>query len=99
MTPGPWKCENKTENTSGEVYDASGYFVAKVHRRNGDNATDPTCLANTRAIAAAPVMLEALALTLGNLKSLKANAFKSFDTIDGWIEQVELAIRLAERGE
>ncbi len=50
---------------------------------------------NGAVIAAAPELLAALDVTLGNLRSLKANAFLHFPTIDIWIEEVERSITKA----
>ena len=53
-------------------------------------------LQNNEAVAAH--LFDALVLTLGNLRSLKGNAFRNFDTIDTWIEVVEAAIAKARGG-
>ena len=51
--------------------------------------------ANARLIAAATEMFDMLRVTLGNLRSLKGNAFRQFDTLDEWIAGVEAALAKA----
>jgi hypothetical protein len=53
-------------------------------------------MANAALMSAAPLMLDALRTTLGNLRGLKGNAFRDFDTLDEWIRCVEDAVVAAE---
>ena len=65
-------------------------LIARIEVDARDGESD------ARLIAAAPEMLVALKVTLGNLRSLKSNAFREFDTIDAWISVVDRAIAKAE---
>lgn len=66
------------------------------HPRHGGGIDAETAEANARLWAASPRMLEALQTTARNLRSLKCNAFREFDTLDEWIEVVEAAIDSVE---
>lgn len=59
-TPAPWHARVSKLDDSGEVRDNNGNWVARVHRRNADNASGEECAANTHMMAAAPEMYETL---------------------------------------
>lgn len=58
-TPAPWR-RRTFKADAGEVLDANGNWVARVHRRNSDEDDGAECFANTCLISAAPELLEAL---------------------------------------
>ena len=64
-TPGPWHARNSPSEIWGEVRDAEGLWVARVHQRYGDDSSNPECESNTSLIAAAPEMLKALKALAG----------------------------------
>lgn len=65
-TAGTWSARNQGDGATGEVRDANGLWVARVHQRNGD-AMGAECVANTRLIAAAPTMLDGLKIAVARL--------------------------------
>lgn len=108
-TPGPWK-KRLIEYENGEAVawaieagDGRGAgYIADVHMHSDEERDDNRDEANAETMAAAPEMLEALQTTLGNLRSLKSNAFKGLATLDEWIAMVERAMpgpgrRVADR--
>lgn len=55
-TPAPWR-RRTFKADAGEVLDANGNWVARVHRRNNDEDDGAECFANTCLISAAPELL------------------------------------------
>ncbi len=104
-TEGPWRvgrpgsvvCDTPPVGRFKPFQRLAGYDDVEFYQ--GELLAESICnQADAILMAAAPEMLQALQTTLGNLKSLKSNAFKGFDTIDLWIAEVEAAIEKA-RGE
>lgn len=97
-TPGPWVVEQIGVGR-GTYFDVlkhdetqnDSVLIARIEVDARDGGES-----DARLIAAAPEMLVALKVTLGNLRSLKSNAFREFDTIDAWISVVDRAIAKAE---
>ncbi len=76
----------------GSDFCACGHLLAQHHAgtglcRSGGYSCDCHALTENKTMRAA------LELTLGNLLSLKHNAFKGFDTLDAWIAEVKKALR------
>lgn len=93
-TPGPWRYENKIDKR------ADGYvrceqtlpgaeFGVAVARVTGEG---PEARANARLIAAAPEMLEALNLLVGELETSRPNEWRLME----FKRAAELAIAKAE---
>lgn len=59
-SPAPWVARNFADDSFGEIHDANGLWVARVHSRNGNDATDPECVANASLMASSPALLAAL---------------------------------------
>lgn len=91
-TPGPWEAIGWDVRTKRTDTDRRGFVIATTEISPFADERH----ADARLIAAAPDLLEALKTTLGNLRDLKANAFRNLDTIDEWIAVVEAAFARAE---
>lgn len=101
-TKGPWQkrlIEYEQGDQVGwsiEAGDGRGAnYIADVHMHSGPARNDARDEANADLVAAAPQMREALQTTLGNLRSLKNNAFRQLDTLDEWIATIEAALAKA----
>lgn len=95
-TPGPWAIEefDTPGGTYGRILAADDRLICSVADES-DSPYDAQAQADAKLIAAAPELLSVLEVTLGNLRSLKGNAFKQFDTLDVWISECEKAIASA----
>jgi hypothetical protein len=95
-TPGPWRLEAHRAEGSYGLYDEEGYIFAEVQLFGGERDD-----ANTRLVAAAPELLEALKVLIKDIddweRAVKEIIGRFPNTTWGNLEEARRVVARAER--
>lgn len=92
-TPGPWRVSGFVDGNARVTNDRD---VAVAHVR-GENVCPGASAANAALIASAPLFLDVLKTTAGNLRSLHGSTEGAvYESYSVWLQVVEAAIAQAD---